>query len=712
MLRNDKIIELKNQGYKFVVVDWRNSRVDMRFNALYLVNLIQVLKQRSTDDEQFIVMGESMGGVVARYALTYMESREYQTQNTAPFFTEQNDPQSIIYLAANPIIYNMPTNWIEQDKMHNTRLFISVDAPHKGANVPLSIQKAYKSIFGIFGKYIGPLLSSTTFAFNLFLDGKAAKQLLIEHVSTESGSGFYKTYGNSPVRTSFMNQLTIMGDYPQFAKVVLMSNGALSGASQINYYTGAPRTPNDRLINFNLDTYVKILFIKLPLFGGKLDARTNPDGSDKILAANAGAFRIKIKLKWFGVKIYADYNSIINVQDYANTRPYCTSAGSRLGNKIGLVSSSAGVNSSFNLSNNYWLFNLFSWSNTNDGQGCVRFKSHLGLNGFASANFDYALCTDGPYFGFVPVESALDYGPKDRLDLATNIERLDINTKLANIPERADVMVGNPGRLGVANREHLDFRNDDILNVSNSIPPIGNFDNTYFSCVNQTPDVRRGFLNLEIGDEELYLENNTLPFTSQYKVEYDIHLNERNRYYQYPSTVIGTPAADQILPGIYSKQSNYSITPTGFATFIYDVTLGLPLNHLGFYGNATGNFAQISEPLINCCINFIGARGTQTASIKAIPKPVTENYLRLSPNPNKGQLLTLKYQFKTIGNVKLSIVDAMGKQIYNTILFIPISNQQINSVIDLQKLRLTAGLYFIRLANSKEILNSKLIVID
>jgi hypothetical protein len=322
------------------------------------------------------------------------------------------------------------------------------------------------------------------------------------------------------------------------------------------------------------------------------------------------------------------------------------------------------------------------------------------------------LCTDGPYFGFVPVQSALDYGRRGTLGLATNIERLDINTKLANIPARADVMIGNAGRNGTANREHLGYRNDNILNVSNNIPPFGNFDNTYFSCINQTPTVVRGFLNLEIGDEELYLENNTLPFTSQYQVEYDIHLNERNRYYQYPSTVIGSPAANQILAGIYSKQDVYAITNTGFATFIYDVTLGLPLNHLGFFGTATGNFAQIDQPLINCCINFIGAKGVNSISKIETPKELAENYLKVSPNPINGELLTLKYQFKTQGNVQLTMVDAMGKQVYSTTLFIPIAKQQINSVIDIRKLKLPTGVYFIRLGSGKEILSNRLIVIN
>ena len=706
MLRNDKIIELKNQGYKFVVVDWRNSRVDMRFNALYLVNLLQVLKQRSTDNEQFIVMGESMGGVVARFALTYMESRAYQTRDVRPFFTEQSDLQSLTYLGNNQQIFTLPTNWIEPEKMHNTRLFISIDAPHRGASVPLSIQKAYKGVFGVFGTYIGPILSATTYAYNIFLDGKAAKQLLIEHVSTESGLGFNKTYTSSPVRISFMNQLLAMGSYPQFAKVMLMSNGALSGASQLNYYTNAPRTGGDRLFYFKLDTYAKVLWIKVPLFGGKVDVRTNPAGNGHILGANAGTFRVKIKLKWFGVRIYADYNSLFNIQHYANTRPYNTSAGSYIGSQVGIVGQQAATNSSFNLSNNYWLLNLFSFSNVNDGQGCVRFKSHVGFNGLASANFDYTLCTDGPYFGFIPVQSALDYGAINNLGLNTNIEAENINNKLANIPERVDVIVGNPGAGGENNREHLRYRNDDILNVSNNIPLLPNFENTYFSCINQTPRVRRGILNLEIGDEELYLENNTLTYNAEYQVEYDMHVNERNRYYEYA----GVLTTNQTLRGIYSKRDLYTIANTGFATFIYDIS-GAPLNNQGFFGTTAGNFALINQPLINCCINFVGARGAAPMAIKNIPKATNNSYLTLSPNPNNGQFITLNYQFVKKGNAHLSIVDIMGKQVYNNSIYIPTTKSSITSNIDLAQYKLPAGVYFVRLTNGIDTLTNKMVLI-
>lgn len=708
MLQSDKIIELKNQGYKFVVVDWKNSRVDMRFNALYVMNLIQVLKQQCTDDEQFIVMGESMGGLIARYVLTYMESRDYSAHSTAPFFTERSDKQSAVYLTSNPGIFNLPDNWAELDKMHNTRLFISLDAPQRGASVPLSIQKAYQHVLGIFGPYIGNALSLTTNAFNLFLDAKAAKQLLIEHISTESGTGFYKTYTSNANRGTFMTQMQNMGSYPQFAKIMLMSNGALSGASQVNYYTGALRSANDRLLAFELDTYLKILGIKVPLFGGKLDVRTNPNGNGKVLEATAGTYRIRIKLKWFGVRIYAGYNSLLNIQDYANSKPYNTSAGSYNGSVEGIIKANASSHG-FNLSNNYWLFNLFSYTNTNDGMGCIRFKAHVGFNGLASANVRYSICSDGPQFGFVPVQSALDFGPAGTLNLQTNIETMPIATKLANLPAAVDVMVGNPdnGLGGLANRQHLGFRNDNIQNLTGTNAPPPNF-NTYFSCINFNSAVTRGFLNLEVGDEELYLENNVLPYRAEYKVEYDLHVNERNPHYLYTTT----PAGTIVLQGIYSKQDAYSINSTGFASFIFDAT-NTPPGHLGFYGTTTGSFALTNEPLTNCCVNFIsGRRTTPALSILKTPARPANSYLKISPNPNNGGMVTIQFLFKKMSNSTVSIYNPDGHLVFLKQFTIPDIQQEVHASFDLKYLHLPKGIYFVRLHNGVEALTGKLLILQ
>jgi pimeloyl-ACP methyl ester carboxylesterase len=731
MLRNNRIIELRNQGYRFVVVDWKNSRIDMRFNALYVVNLIQQLKQQLPDDEQFVVIGESMGGVVARYALTYMESREYAAQSTAPFFEEMLDPASTLYLATHQQIFSLPTNWVLPEKMHNTRLFISMDAPHQGANVPLSIQKAYETAIGSFSPYISAAFQITTAAFNLFLDSKATKQLLIEHIKTESGTGFYKRYSNHSARVSFMAQLNSMGSYPQFAKIMLMSNGALDGSNQLNPYTFRPRQANDRLIEWKVDLHARVLGIKVPFFGGNITARTNPNGRGQILQANAGMFAIRIKLKWFGIKVYADYNSLFNIQDYANTKPYCTSAGSYQGRgRIGLIGSQPS-NTQINLGtdinnvnnvNNSWALNLFGVYHVVDGNGCSSTGYHLGWNGYLSTNFDMSLCTDGVQFGFIPTYSALDYNANGSLN--TDIQNTPIAIKLANIPERVDVIVGiprglyavGPSSTPVSNINHLNFRNDEIFNLTNASAPFPNPFSTYFSCINGSPDnvprVRRGFLNLEIGDEELYLENNSLQYNAQYKVEYDLHLNERNRYYQYTSSPNPLPAA--ILRGIYSKQDAFSIAPTGFATFIYDDTNG-PAGHIGFYGTTIGNFTQLDQPLDNCCVRFSTLnKGGASSNIVSAPKLIPTNknsFFQLFPNPNLGSTLNLKYKFYTNGNLKLTILSMQGLIMFEKNLYVPNNKQEITSGISINGLQLPSGSYFVKLTNGYETLISKLSVI-
>ncbi len=163
-----------------------------------------------------------------------------------------------------------------------------------------------------------------------------------------------------------------------------------------------------------------------------------------------------------------------------------------------------------------------------------------------TANFDYSLCSDGLNFGFVPVQSALDYDV-----LGTNPLNLDLGagsgitlaTRLANV--KASVITGyDSGDEDVtANHSHVGFRNDLVNNINR------NDTNTYVSCIGVDNAVARGFLNAEIGDEELYLENCELPWTAAYQAQFDIHVNDRSPYYEY----VSFPGAYKV-SGIYSKE--------------------------------------------------------------------------------------------------------------------------------------------------------------
>jgi hypothetical protein len=95
--------------YDIVYVDWVNSEEYIQANANTLMEVIRWvnrLKKLSGSTSSNIVMGHSMGGLVARYALKTMENN---------------------------------------NEKHETSLYISDDSPHLGANAPLG------ALYGLYG---------------------------------------------------------------------------------------------------------------------------------------------------------------------------------------------------------------------------------------------------------------------------------------------------------------------------------------------------------------------------------------------------------------------------------------------------------------------------------------------------------------------------------------------------------------------------------
>lgn len=77
MIDRTKMAQLRNFGYTFVVVDYYDSYLPLKTNAMYVVNLIDELKCINGRDKippPFVVIGESMSALIARYALCYMET--------------------------------------------------------------------------------------------------------------------------------------------------------------------------------------------------------------------------------------------------------------------------------------------------------------------------------------------------------------------------------------------------------------------------------------------------------------------------------------------------------------------------------------------------------------------------------------------------------------------------------------------------------------
>ncbi|WP_082113368.1 T9SS type A sorting domain-containing protein [Kordia jejudonensis] len=98
--------------YDIIYVDWDNGVDFIQRNAFAFQEAIRWVNDTKTTNTPNTVIGQSMGGLVARYALADIE----QNQN-----------------------FN-----------HDTTLYISHDAPHLGANTPISLQHFNRHIKGLY----------------------------------------------------------------------------------------------------------------------------------------------------------------------------------------------------------------------------------------------------------------------------------------------------------------------------------------------------------------------------------------------------------------------------------------------------------------------------------------------------------------------------------------------------------------------------------
>jgi hypothetical protein len=100
-------------GYDCILLSYDDGSDYIQRNAFIAVACIQQAISEAPPGQQLIVGGGSMGGIVTRYALAYME------QNDLP---------------------------------HQTRLYFSFDSPHLGANFPMSIQFLVKTLAETYDK--------------------------------------------------------------------------------------------------------------------------------------------------------------------------------------------------------------------------------------------------------------------------------------------------------------------------------------------------------------------------------------------------------------------------------------------------------------------------------------------------------------------------------------------------------------------------------
>lgn len=198
--------EMRNKGYDIVVLNFPEYRNELgkavdggadyiERNAFVLMELISELNRQLSlngSAEKLVIIGPSMGGMISRYALAWME------KNGIP---------------------------------HNTRLWISLDAPHNGANIPIGAQKFIEFFANNGNKGAEETLQKQ-------LNNPAAKQQLLHH---------YLSYSDTPrgapgFRERFATALALNGvsgshGFPLIPRKVAIVNGSLNGSLQPGSYS-------------------------------------------------------------------------------------------------------------------------------------------------------------------------------------------------------------------------------------------------------------------------------------------------------------------------------------------------------------------------------------------------------------------------------------------------------------------------------------------
>ena len=193
---------LRANGYDVFCLNFNDAKLSMHENVKVVKAMINKINEDKVGNFEGIVIGESMGGILARMALKEMENDNID---------------------------------------HQIGLYVSFDSPHKGANIPMGIQTGFRDaltvvsdvseiiipFLDIFKAIFGDVASYTVF--NSTLNSTAAQQLLSRH-------------------TSGLNEFNVMQGYlknlgyPENSRNVALINGSNQGNNLLF-------DPGDRIFN-------------------------------------------------------------------------------------------------------------------------------------------------------------------------------------------------------------------------------------------------------------------------------------------------------------------------------------------------------------------------------------------------------------------------------------------------------------------------------
>jgi pimeloyl-ACP methyl ester carboxylesterase len=242
----DRSIEdlLGLNGYDVIYLDFADGGADIRANAKVLEELINEVNRLKTGNLPITIIGESMGGLVSRYALTDMERR---------------------------------------GRTHNVGRYISFDSPHKGANVPAGFQTLIQSISQVdFVNVFNIAQSSIQKAFRM-LDAPAARQMLLRHKGANPHPDF----------VAFQNELNALG-FPKQGGIrnISIVNGAANG-------TGQGYTPSNLILDIRWISALPLLNGVIKVYTNSLN--THAKVSSLLILTGVAPTTIRERSHWFDV---------------------------------------------------------------------------------------------------------------------------------------------------------------------------------------------------------------------------------------------------------------------------------------------------------------------------------------------------------------------------------------------------------------------------
>lgn len=187
LLNQENLIEtMREMGYDAVVLNYTESTLPIQANAMLVATLLDSVRAMVGAERTWPLIGASMGGLVTRYALSYLET------NSIP---------------------------------HPVSTLLTFDSPHRGANIPLGIQYWVDFFAG----------QSAEAAFlRDALNSPAARQMLLVHFTSPASS----VAAPDPLFNAFQSELAQLGGYPVQPRLVGVANG--SGAMQgVGFSPGA-----------------------------------------------------------------------------------------------------------------------------------------------------------------------------------------------------------------------------------------------------------------------------------------------------------------------------------------------------------------------------------------------------------------------------------------------------------------------------------------